>query len=72
MDDRNRTVERMARLEGAALNLVEIVEDLARAMETIISSLPDTANRTHERAIAKRARELARAVKAAVAEARRG
>jgi hypothetical protein len=61
----------MARLEGAALNLVEIVEDLARDMETIIVSLPDPTGRTHERAMAKTARELARAVKLAVAEARR-
>lgn len=61
----------MARLEGAALNLVEIVEDLARDLETIVLNLPDPTRGTHERAMVKRARELSQAVKVAVAEARR-
>jgi hypothetical protein len=60
----------MVRVEKAALDLAEVVEDLVRDMETIVLNLADRTKRTHELAQAKRARELARALRAAVGDAR--
>ena len=71
VDDARGTGERLIRLEKAALDLAEIVEDLVRDMETIALNLPERTMRTHELGQVKRARELARAVRGAVASARR-
>jgi hypothetical protein len=71
MDDSHGTGERLIDVENATIALAEVVEDLVRDMETISLNLPDTSKRTHEVGQAKRARELARALRAAVAEARR-
>jgi hypothetical protein len=71
MDDSQGTGERLIHVENATIALAEVVEDLVRDMETISLNLPDTSKRTHEVGQAKRARELARALRAAVAEARR-
>jgi hypothetical protein len=71
MGDLNGTGDRLVRLEKAALDLAEVVEDLVRDMETISMNLPDRTKRTHELGQVRRARELARAVRGAVASARR-
>jgi hypothetical protein len=71
MGDPRGTGERLIRLEKAALDLAEVVEDLVRDMETISMNLPERTMRTHELGQVKRARELARAVRGAVASARR-
>jgi hypothetical protein len=70
MEDPHGTGERLVHVEDATLALAEVVEDLVRDMETIALNLPETTKRTHELSQAKRARELARALRAAVAEAR--
>ena len=70
MDDLSGTGQRLVQIENAALSLAEAVEDLVRDMETIVLNLPDATKRTHELAQVKRARQLARDVRAAVAEAR--
>ncbi|HEY8812240.1 MAG TPA: hypothetical protein VIO86_07085 [Candidatus Dormibacteraeota bacterium] len=71
MDDPGGTGGRLIRLEKAALDLADVVEDLVRDMETISMNLPERTKRTHELGQVKRARELARAVRGAVASARR-
>jgi hypothetical protein len=71
VDDGGGTGARLLRVEKAALDLAEVVEDLVRDMEMITLNLPDASKRTHEIGQAKRARELARAVRAAVAESRK-
>ena len=48
--------------------MAEVVEDLVRDMETNAQNMPERTKRTHELTLAKRARELARAVRAAVAD----
>jgi hypothetical protein len=68
--DGSGTRERLVRVQNAAHELAEVVEDLVRDMETIALNLPARTKRTHELALATRARELARAVRAAVAETR--
>jgi hypothetical protein len=60
----------MERAKNAALGLVEVIEDLIRDMEMIALNLPDTTKRAHEFAQARRARELARAIRVAVADVR--
>jgi hypothetical protein len=60
------TGDRMVRVQNAALELAEVVEDQGCDMETIALNMPERTKRTHERALATRARELARAVRAAV------
>jgi hypothetical protein len=71
MGDPYGTGERLVHAENAALTLAEAVDDLVRDMETISLNLPDSTKRTHELGQARRARTLARALRAAVAEARR-
>jgi hypothetical protein len=71
MDDPHGTGERLVRVENAALALAEVIEDLVRDMETITLNLPDTTKRAHEVGQVRRAQELASALRAAVAEARR-
>jgi hypothetical protein len=71
MDDSHGTGDRLVQLEQAALDLAEVVEDLVRDMEMITMNLPDRTKRDHELGQTRRARELARAVRAAVAEAKR-
>jgi hypothetical protein len=71
MEDSRGTGERLVQVEKATLALAEVVEDLVRDMETISLNLPDTSKRTHELGQARRARELARALRDAVAESRR-
>ncbi len=71
MEGSRGTGDRMIHVEDATLDLAEVVEDLVRDMETIAMNLPDATKRTHELAQAQRARELARALRNAVAEARR-
>jgi hypothetical protein len=58
----------MERIENAALDLVEGIQDLVRDMEMIALNLPDTTKRTHELGQATRARSLARAIHVAVAD----
>ena len=70
MPDPRGTGDRLIQLEKAALDLAEVVEDLVRDMEMIVAKLPDATKRRHERGQAERARELARAVRSAVVEAR--
>jgi RNase H-fold protein (predicted Holliday junction resolvase) len=70
MDDPRSTGDRMVRAESAALELAEVVEDLARDMETIVINLPDRTKRTHEYAQTERAKRFARALRAAVDESR--
>src|ERR1700730_4879483 len=62
------TGDRLVRVQQAALELAEVVEDLVRDMETIAQNMPERTKRTHELTLAKRARELARAVRASVAD----
>jgi hypothetical protein len=71
MDPNRSTGDRMVRVQAEALELAEVVEDLVRDMETIGLNLPNTTKRTHELAQAQRAREFARALRAAVADVRR-
>jgi hypothetical protein len=71
MLDPRGTGDRLIQLEMAALDLAEVVEDLVRDMEMIAANLPDATKRRHERSQAERARELARAVRSAVVDARR-
>jgi hypothetical protein len=59
----------MVQVEKAALALAEVVDDLVRDMETIVMNLPETTKRTHELSQARRARDLARALRAAVGDA---
>ena len=68
MDRRSGTGDRLVRVQEAALELAEVVEDLVRDMELIAQNMPERSKRTHELTLAKRARELARAVRAAVAD----
>jgi hypothetical protein len=70
MDDPKGTGDRMVNVENAAIALAEVIEDLMRDMETIVLNLPDATKRAHELDQVKRARKLARVVRAAVAEAR--
>jgi hypothetical protein len=70
MEDPRGTGDRMIRAERAVLDIANVVEDVVRDMETIAMNLPDTSKRTHELAQAKRGRELVRALRAAVADAR--
>src|SRR6202011_5688131 len=70
VDDPSGTGDRLARVQTAALELAEVVEDLVRDMEMIALNMPERTKRTHELTLATRARELARAVRAAVAETR--
>ena len=70
MEDARGTGGRMIRAENAVLDLANLVEDVVRDMETIAMNLPDTTKRTHELAQAQRGRMLARALRAAVADAR--
>jgi hypothetical protein len=68
MDSGGGTGDRLVRVQKAALELAEVVEDLVRDMEMIAQNMPERTKRTHELTLAKRARELARAVRAAVAD----
>jgi hypothetical protein len=70
MDDPTSTADRLLRVQMAALELAEVVEDLVRDVETVALNMPVRTKRTHELALATRARELARAVRNAVAETR--
>jgi hypothetical protein len=70
MEDPRGTGDRMTRAENAVLDLANVVEDVVRDMETIAINLPDTTKHTHELAQARRGRELVRALRAAVADAR--
>ena len=70
MDDQRGTGERLIHVENAALALAAVVEDLARDLEMISINLPNTTKRSHELSQAKRAWKLARAIRAAVVEAR--
>ena len=70
MDDPKSTGDRLIRVQRAALDLADVVDDLVRDMDTIALNMPQRTKRTHELALATRARELARAVRAAVADTR--
>jgi hypothetical protein len=70
MDDPKSTGDRLVRVQKAALELAEVVEDLVLDMETVARNMPAMTKRTHELNLATRARELARAVRAAVADMR--
>jgi hypothetical protein len=70
MDDPTSTADRLLRVQLAALELAEVVEDLVRDVEAVALNMPARTKRTHELALATRARELARAVRTAVADTR--
>ena len=60
----------MARAEKTILELADGVDDVVRDMEMIVINMADRSKRSHEVSQARRARALALAVRAAVAESR--
>jgi hypothetical protein len=68
MEDPRGTGDRLKRVERSALDLVEVIEDLVRDMDMIALNLSDATKRTHEFGQARRARELGRAIRDAVAD----
>jgi hypothetical protein len=63
-------MERLIRVQMAALDLAEVVDDLVRDVETVADSMPQSTKRAHQLDLAMRARQLSLAVRAAVAETR--
>jgi hypothetical protein len=70
LDGMSGTGARMARVEKAALGLAEVAEDLIRDMEMITLNLPEGTKSFHELGQTRRAGVLARALRAAVRDAR--